>query len=116
MSKREALQLNILRDFTLTPGPRFRHEGPFSGEQFREEVLVPKFKEALQAKTTLHVDLDGTAGYGTSFLEESFGGLARIYSPDLVLKHIELKSEEDAYLAEDVIAYIEEANDNDKTR
>ena len=108
--------LNILKDFTLTPGPRFRQEGPFSGEEFREEYLVPKFEEARRDKTKLLIDLDGPAGYATSFLEESFGGLARVYSSEEVLETLEFKSEDDVYLKDDIISYIKEANDNEMAK
>ena len=41
------------------------------------EILYPKFLEAIDSKKILTVDLDGGYGYGSSFLEESFGGLVR---------------------------------------
>lgn len=69
--------LKIATDFTTSPGPRHESEGKFSGEQFRKERLLPKFREAQAKNDLLTIDLDGTAGYGTSFLEESFGGLIR---------------------------------------
>lgn len=40
----------ICKDFTDAPGPRFKSQGDFSGEAFREEFLVPKFKEALEKR------------------------------------------------------------------
>lgn len=73
----EFIELNIVTDFSRTPGVRYKSEGPFSGEEFRTRVLLPKCKQALSAKCKLKVVLDGTAGLGTSFLEESFGGLIR---------------------------------------
>lgn len=71
------MHLKIARDFSTAPGPRLISEGRFSGQQFRESILAPRVKEAITKREKLTVDLDGTAGYGTSFLEESFGGLIR---------------------------------------
>ena len=52
-------------------------EGDYSGQEFRQNVLHPALKKAIEMNVKLIVDLDGTAGLGTSFLEESFGGLIR---------------------------------------
>jgi len=111
MNAKDMVKLSVLEEFTMTPGPRYKHQGPFSGELFRQEVLKPKFEEALDLKTQLYVDLDGPAGYATSFLEEAFGGLARDpkFSSDLVLKTLVFKSEDDPYLEEDIRTYITEA-------
>ena len=72
------MKIKIATDFSRTPGARFLEEGDFSGQEFRQQILLPKIKEAITKKERLEIDLDGTAGLGTSFLEESFGGLIRI--------------------------------------
>lgn len=69
--------ISVVKDYTDKPGARYETQGPFSGERFRDEILYPKFKEAIIRKETLTVDLDGGYGYGSSFLEEAFGGLVR---------------------------------------
>lgn len=102
--------ISIANDFSITPGSRYIKEGPFSGEEFRNKILKPKFDEALENRKKLTINLDGTLGYGTSFLEESFGGLARLYDPKKVLENIEIISTEEPYLKNDVTEYIEKAN------
>lgn len=87
-----ALVLRVL-DFTRTPGPRHRDEGEFSGEQFRDEYLDPRFQTAREEGKTLLVDLDGTSGYASSFLEEAFGGLVRLHSVDAVTETVRVKSD-----------------------
>jgi hypothetical protein len=57
----------------------------------------------------LLVDLDGTEGYATSFLEASFGGLARRFEPAEVLSILQLKSEDEPYLIQEIQRYISEA-------
>ena len=56
------------------------------------------------------VDLDGTIGYGTSWLEEVFGGLARKFGVKRVMDKLLFKSEEEPYLIEDILGYIEDAD------
>lgn len=65
--------INIARDFSRAPAGRFISDGPNSGERFREQFLVP----ALSGGTAVVLEMDGTRGYGSSFLEEAFGGLVR---------------------------------------
>ena len=69
--------IEIAKDFTAYPGPRYRKDGQHSGEQFREEILSPYLRAALRDQSVVSVVLDGVAGYGSSFLEETFGGLVR---------------------------------------
>lgn len=65
--------ISIAREYTDTPAGRYRNDGPFSGQRFREDILVP----ALNQNEAIEVDLDGVVGFGSSFLEEAFGGLVR---------------------------------------
>lgn len=108
----EQIKLIIARDFSSAPGPRYIHEGERSGEKFRKEILFPLLTKAITEGKKLFVDLDGTAGYGTSFLEESFGGLIREehIEYNLIKKHIELKSIEEPYLLEDIESYLLDAS------
>lgn len=101
----------IAKDFTVAPGARNIEEGPFSGEEFLNKVLRPKFEKALRNGYHILIDLDNTEGYATSFLEEAFGGLARIYGPEKVLSHLEFKSEDEPLLIDEIKMYINEAND-----
>jgi hypothetical protein len=105
------LSLSVGRDFSRTPGARYETEGDHSGEVFRTRLLLPRVKDAISNKSKLVVDLDGTAGYATSFLEEAFGGLVRregIKAAELK-EILEIKSEEEDYLIEDIWSYISEA-------
>lgn len=107
----DKLTLKVSTDFSFTPGPRYEQEGKFSGEVFRKDFLEPKLKEAIKRQVKLFIDFDGTAGYGTSFLEEAFGGLIRVnkYSYEEIFNHIELKSNEEDYLIDDIKGYLKDA-------
>ncbi|MEE1143385.1 MAG: STAS-like domain-containing protein [Bacteroidales bacterium] len=105
------IKIKVATDFSRIPGARYPEEGDFSGKDFRQKVLYPALQEAISLHVKLIIDLDGTAGLGTSFLEESFGGLIRENHVDYkVLKDtIVIISEEDPDYKEEVYNYIEDA-------
>lgn len=97
--------ISLARDFTKFPAGRFKEDGPYSGELFREKYLEP----ALSSDEVIIVDLDGARGYGSSFLEEAFGGLVRLGFPaDKVLARISLVSK-DVSLISEIQSYIRES-------
>ena len=68
-------QINIGRDFSDVPMGRYHPtDGNFSGQRFRDEFLVPALQDG---NNVVEVTIDDTEGFGSSFLEEAFGGLVR---------------------------------------
>ena len=103
--------LSIVRDFAKAPGPRYVREGKNSGEDFRKRVFVKAVREAISRGEQLTVDLDGTYGFATSFLEESFGGLVRdegISIQDL-RRILHIVSDEEPELIAEIWSYVEDA-------
>ena len=68
------MKIDVATDFSMTPGPRFKRLGPHSGEEFREAIMRALSRHPDEE---IEVFLDGTEGYGSSFLEEAFGGIVR---------------------------------------
>ncbi|MCY4003441.1 MAG: STAS-like domain-containing protein [Rhodospirillales bacterium] len=100
-------QISIAEDFSRTPAGRYRTDGPKSGEDFRERLLVPALRDHKQVR----VQLDGVEGYGSSFLEEAFGGLVRISGFDAQHLNGALEIQtSDAGWKEEVWEYIREAS------
>lgn len=92
------ITINIATDYTKMPGGRHIKEGQYSGEDFRKNVLKPKYLEAKKNNEELTVILDGGYGYATSFLEEAFGGLVReLADPGILNIHI-ISEEEPAWI------------------
>ena len=90
-------EIKISDSFSRYPAGRYIKDGPFSGELFRNEFLEP----ALQGGNKTIIDLDGTRGYGSSFLEEAFGGLVRKqYAPERILDSFEFKSQDESLILE----------------
>jgi len=104
------IKINIAKDFSETPGARYKTDGRFSGEEFREKFLEPLFADE-HASEKILINLDGTAGYSTSFLEEAFGGLARKFGKKRCLSRLEFISKEEPLLVEEINQYI---NDSEK--
>lgn len=99
-----------ISNYTVTPGGRYRTDGKFSGEEFREDILRDLFKKVLENDDLLTIDLDNTYGYPSSFLEEAFGGLAREFNSDLVLKYMRFISDDDPIEIERIKKYVKDAN------
>lgn len=100
--------INIASQFTTTTGARVRSDGPFSGEEFREKFLEPLFKDS-NDNSKIKIILDGTEGYDSSFLDEAFGGLARIYGVERCLGRFEFVSNEEPLLITEITGYIKKS-------
>ncbi len=87
--------LRIADSFSMYPGLRHCDVSDDSGEEFYHKLLNARFAEVLENKGVLDVDLDGTAGYAPSFLDEAFGNLVFDFTLETVRKHLKVKSEEE---------------------
>jgi len=65
--------IEISRDFSRSPAGRFISDGPNSGERLRNMIA-----DVLKRGDAVELRMDGTRGYGSSFLDEAFGGLIRV--------------------------------------
>jgi hypothetical protein len=99
--------IKVFKDFYDELIGRFPTDSDYNGERFRNEYLVP----ALRDFDKVIVDFDGVEGYGSSFLDEAFGGL--IHACNLskadVLSRLSLVSDEDKSLIEEILDYINKA-------
>jgi hypothetical protein len=85
--------INIANNFSEMLGGRWKKVGPFSGELFYETILRAKYLNATRDNEKLHIYLDGTKGYGSSFLDQSFGELAREFGVEVVRNTIVFHTE-----------------------
>lgn len=96
---------------TKLPGPGLiadEKQGTWSGERYLREVLLNEYKAAIATGQKLRIDLDGTAGYGPSFIRETFKGLVRETKDKDILDKLEIKFDDDPYRRETLFAFIEE--------
>lgn len=99
-------KIDVAKDFARYPFGRYRGDGPYSGQRFREDFLERPLREHTDGVLVI---LDGASGMGSSFLEEAFGGLVRAGISKAILRdrlHIETK---DATRRTQILRYIEEA-------
>lgn len=108
------IKIKISDDFSDIPGGRYIAEGDYSGELFRESVLLKKYTEAVEQGTSLEIDFDGCYGFGTSFLEEAFGGMVRIHHKHGMLKRMRIVSTEDETIPGNIRKYVKEAEEKDR--
>ena len=92
MSAESIITISIAKDFSMYPAGRYLEDGDFNGTKFREELLVPHLKDS----KVLKVIFDEVAGFGSSFLEEAFGGLVRVegMSKAFLDEHLQLLTNE----------------------
>jgi hypothetical protein len=98
---------SIAEQFGKYAGPRYKKQGPHSGESLRG-VLV-KFLDANTGVVT--IVLDGTRGMGSSFLDEAFGGLVRKEgkSRNDLMRRLRFQSRIDPSYIETILDSIERA-------
>ncbi|WP_157999798.1 STAS-like domain-containing protein [Stutzerimonas stutzeri] len=84
-----------MQKFSLTPYGRYPKDGTDNGETFRKQFLEPAFRDPEIDKVIVNLDSvqDGYE-YGSSFLEESFGGLVRSSGipAEVVFRKLEIKT------------------------
>lgn len=97
--------IKIAQEFSRFPAGRFVQDGPFSGELFRRKFLEPAMKVAEK----IIIEMDGARGYGSSFLEEAFGGLVRLGIPKQDLRQkLEIHASNNSLRVE-ILDYIDKA-------
>lgn len=89
----EKYKIDIANDFSSKLGGRWIRLGPFSGEQFFQDILEKKYLEAKKDGEQLHIYLDGASPYGSSFISQSFGQLGSIYGAHEVKQIVVFHSE-----------------------
>lgn len=84
-------------------GPRTRELGCNSGEEFRDDFLIPWLKSFSKGDLGI-VDFSGTKVYMSSFLEEAFGGAVREGYSEIVKKLQFINMDKDSQ--KDLLGYI----------
>jgi len=89
--------ISVLEDFSEFPALRHCSISDKSGEEFYHKVLNKEFKDAYLKGEKLIVNLDNTAGYASSFLDEAFGNLVFDFTLTVVKRHIQIISDQEPH-------------------
>lgn len=105
MSK-SVMKINIAKDFSKNPAGRYISDGKYSGESFLKNYLIP----AVKTHDLVELDFTGVRGYGSSFLEEAFGGLVRLTNMSFkeFMNKITIITQ-DPFLVPEINSYINDA-------
>lgn len=70
----DEITLHLIKEYPRFkyPGHRSREQSANSGEEFRDEILIPFIRK--NKNRNIVINLEGAAGFPPSFLEEAFGG------------------------------------------
>ena len=90
-------EISVLENFSEFPGLRHCSISENSGEQFYHQVLNKEFANAYELKIILTVNLDNTAGYASSFLDEALGNLVYDFTLYIVEKYIKIISTQEPH-------------------
>lgn len=106
--------INIGNNFSKDPAGRYYTDGDSSGEQFREEVLRVAVAN-LQGDEKLIIILDDDVdSYGSSFLNEAFGGMVKygyLSAENLkAILHIDYSDSDYEFYKNKIFEYIDNAN------
>lgn len=105
------MEYSIAKQYTDLPGGRYRLNGSFSGEEFRDDILIKLLEKCIKNEEELIINLDGVYGFPPSFLEETFGGLIRCcnYTEKELRRTLKFISKDEPALISDIFSYIEDA-------
>jgi len=95
----------FIKEFTKYPGGRYEKDGPFSGEQFRKEVLEPVFSSGENIK----IDFSGVLGVPPSFIDESFAEIAKKYGKEKFIATVEILSDDNSNLFKQIMIFVNKA-------
>ena len=101
-----------IKSFSRAPFGRYSDDGPGNGEAFRRKFLLEPFSDPSVDRVVVKLD-SVTPGYeyGSSFLEEAFGGLVRVekLKSQEVLRKLQVETKNADYIME-IKSYILEAD------
>lgn len=102
------LTFNVAKQFTDAPGGAYRKDGDKSGEELRDDYLVPLLEA--HPNDTLVIELDGILGMGHATVREAFGGLVERFGKEVV-NRIEFAPTRHEHIVELAKEYMDEAKE-----
>lgn len=92
-----------IKDWTRFPGGRFKMDGDFSGEEFRETFL----DRDLEAGADFEIDFNGIFTVGWSFLDEALGHFVTKIGEEEFRERFKIISDDDPDIQQELETVIE---------
>lgn len=115
-SSSPVLFINFANEFSKFPSGVTSEDGPDSAERFREIFLLPAldFIKKFWLNTSVFqnpqgrvvINLDGTMGFASSFLQAAFGDLSKRYPREFLGSVLFIESKNDPSLVTEIWGYI----------
>lgn len=67
------MKINIRYQFSEILGGEYKKDGNFSGEEFKEQMLIPIWRLYKDKNDIIEIDMDGTYGVPENWLIGAFG-------------------------------------------
>jgi hypothetical protein len=68
-----------LSNYSKTPGPRYKSEGPYSAEEYLETILVPALTQSINNGKSLYFELNNVQSLPACFMDEVSRGLIETF-------------------------------------
>lgn len=101
------ITFKVADEFSSLPGGRRRIHGPHSGEEFREDHLVP----LLRRFEFVNFDLSGAEGYASGFLDEAFGEAGTLIGYAECERRLKFEADDDPFVVDMIWEKIKNASD-----
>lgn len=107
----KTIHISVAKDFTVTPGARYRTDGKYSGQEFYEEILKPALSAVWgDNNSKIVLDLDGTFKYASSFISEIFIRVVKDFNDkEKIIDKIHFISNDEPILIDSILEIINEA-------
>ena len=78
------IKISFVKDFTDTPGGGLRSDGPFSGQEFFEDILEPAIQKVIKSGNNcfVKIDFEGIHDYSIDFIKKSFGSVVKAWGKE----------------------------------
>ena len=104
------IEYKFAEKYSPYPGGRFIRLGDFSGEDFREKVLIPVFEN----NDKIIIDATGVkTSFSPSFLDEAFGEVAKIYGLEKFNETVDFFSNDNEALKDKMMYYVKRVVNDD---
>jgi hypothetical protein len=109
------LKIKLATDFKQYLRILYPDEARQAGQIFRQTLLLPKLKEAMERHVRLEVDIDHVSMLLPGFLREAFGGLITVekLKYEDIVNHLVITTMDRCSYVQEINGYLQQANEKE---